>query len=382
MYKQPPNRVRVPHVSLLRHGFAEPLRTAPRTLGPHLVPPLRPRHTALTLWHLLSLDAPTVATLWTLFIARCSHLTLPWTALAAMFTAVWMIYAADRLLDARLLDARLLDARLLDARLLDTRLLDARLLDTPLLDSRLSDSRLSESGLEARHRFHHRHRTAFLTVILFGSVALATLLHRIDPRALYLYVLLATLLAAWMILIHIRPEPNGSTRRLPKELAVGVFFPAAVFIPTLARTTPTATAIHFLGWAADWIRPNLLPSAILFACVCTLNCLCLYAWEHPAPRPQDPATPAHDQPSRPQAHWTTRWATAHLTQLALSLLAASTIATLSLSPPIALPALACSLSTAALFALNLYRRRLSPIHLRAAADLVLLTPILFLPFAR
>jgi hypothetical protein len=357
MYKQPPNRVRVPHVSLLRYGFAEPLPTDPRTLGPHLVPPLRPRHTALTLWHLLSLDAPTVATLWTLFIARCSHLNLPWTALAAMFTAVWMIYAADRLLDARLLDARLLD--------------------TPLLDSRLS-----ESGLEARHRFHHRHRTAFLTVILFGSVALATLLHRIDPRALYLYVLLATLLAAWMILIHIRPEPNGSTRRLPKELAVGVFFPAAVFIPTLARTTPTATAIHFLGWAADWIRPNLLPSAILFACVCTLNCLCLYAWEHPAPRPQDPATPAHDQPQRPQAHWTTRWATAHLTQLALSLLAASTIATFSLSPPIALPALACSLSTAALFALNLYRRRLSPIHLRAAADLVLLTPILLLPLAR
>jgi hypothetical protein len=257
-----------------------------------------------------------------------------------MFVAVWMIYAADRLLDARLLD-----------------------------------SRLSPSGLEARHRFHHRHRTSFLTAILLCSVALATLLHRIDPQSLHLYVLLSTLLAAWMILIHIRPEPNGANRRLPKELAVGIFFPAAIFIPTLARTTPSAAATHFLGWTANWIRPNLLPSAILFACVCTLNCLCLYAWEHPA-------KPLHDQATSPQAHWTTRWATAHLTQLALSLLAASTIATLSLSPPIALPALACSLSTAALFALNLYRRRLSPIHLRAAADLVLLTPLLLLPFAR
>ena len=320
------------------------------TPRPQRVPPLRPRYTALALWHLLSLDAPTVATLWTLFIARCSHLTLPRTALAAMFVAVWMIYAADRLLDARLLD-------------------------TPSLESRNLESRLSPSGLEARHRFHHRHRTAFLTVILLSSVVLAVLLHHIDPSALHLYVVLATLLAAWMILIHIRPEPNGTTRRLPKELAVGIFFPAAIFIPTLARTVPTPAAVHFLGWTANWVRPNLLPSAILFACVCTLNCLCLYAWEHPT-------KPLPDGPPPLQAHWTTRWATAHLTQLALSLLAASTIATLSLSPPIALPALACSLSTAALFALNLYRRRLSPIHLRAAADLVLLTPILLLPFAR
>jgi hypothetical protein len=326
-----------------------------RTPRPQLVPPLRPRYTALALWHLLSLDAPTVATLWTLFIARCSHLTLPRTALAAMFVAVWMIYAADRLLDARLLD-------------------------TGILNTPLSESRLSPTGLEARHRFHHQHRTAFLTVILLSSLVLAALLHRIDPRALHLYVLLATLLAAWMILIHIRPAPSGTTRRLPKELAVGIFFPAAIFIPTLARTTPTPAALHLLGWTANWIRPNLLPSAILFACVCTLNCLCLYAWEHPTKPLQDQASPM--QATHLQAHWTTRWATAHLTQLALSLLAASTIATLSLSPPIALPALACSLSTAALFALNLYRRRLSPIHLRAAADLVLLTPILLLPFAR
>jgi hypothetical protein len=325
-----------PHPS--RPGSPQIAARLPRRLS--LVPPPRPRHSPLALWHLLSLDAPTVAALWTLFIARCSHLTLPWTAPAAMFVAVWMIYAADRLLDARLLDTH-----------------------------------HPHPDLEPRHRFHHHHRTLFLALILIAAFALADLLHHIDPRALHLYVLLATLLAAWMLLIHIRPQPNGTTRRLPKELAVGIFFPAAIFIPTLARTTPTPTAVHLLGWTANWLRPNLLPSAILFACVCTLNCLCLYAWEHPA-------TPLQDQAPRLQAHWTTRWATAHLTQLALSLLAASTIATLSLSPPIALPALACSISTAALFALNLYRRRLSPIHLRAAADLVLLTPLLLLPLAR
>jgi hypothetical protein len=250
-----------------------------------------------------------------------------------MFLAVWMIYAADRLLDARLLDARLLD--------------------TPHLDSRLSD-------LEARHRFHHRHRSAFVATLLLTSVALAALLHRLDPRSLHLYVLLATLLAAWMLLIHIRPHPDSTTRRLPKELAVGLFFPAAIFIPTLARTTAS---------------PSLLPSALLFAALCTLNCLCLYAWEHPTPRHQPPNHSG-------EAHWTTRWATEHLTQLALAILVASTLASISSNTLIALPALACSLSTAALFALTLARRHLSPLHLRAAADLVLLTPLLLFPFVR
>jgi hypothetical protein len=332
--------------------FSHPSRSpAPqRPLRPQLVPQARPRYSALSLWHLLSLDAPTVATLWTVFIARCSHVHLPWTAPAAMFLAVWLIYAADRLLDARLLV-------------------------TSPQESRLAEARTSVPGLETRHRFHHRHRAVFVTFIIFSAIALAALLQRIDLAALHLYVFLAALLSAWMILIHIRP--NLPTYRLPKELAVGLFFPAAVFIPTLARTSPSATAIHFLGPAALWIRPNLLPSAILFAAICTLNCLCLYAWEHPRPPQQDFVPIEHPQP-----HWTTRWATAHLTQLALSILATATIASVSRAVPIALPALACSLSTVALFALNLYRRRLSPIHLRATADLVLLTPILFLPFIR
>ena len=55
----------------------------------------------LALWHLLSLDAPTVAALWTYFIARANHVQLSYAVPAAMFLAVWLIYAADRLLDTR-----------------------------------------------------------------------------------------------------------------------------------------------------------------------------------------------------------------------------------------------------------------------------------------
>jgi hypothetical protein len=147
---------------------------------------------------------------------------------------------------------------------------------------------------------------------------------------------------------------------------VGIFFPAAVFIPTVAR--------------APWLQLALLPAAALFACVCMLNCLYLYAWEHPAPRLQDPHSLAHS---------TTRWGTAHLTHLsALVLVISSTSAALcllshsplTLSHATGLPALACALSAASLLLLNILRNRISAIHLRASADLVLLTPLLLLPF--
>jgi hypothetical protein len=332
------------------------LRHGPHPTGPQLV--RRPQHhSPLALWHLLSLDAPTVATLWTIFIARASHITLPWPSPAAMFVAVWMIYAADRLLDARQLDP-----------------------ESRNLESRISASRPSD--LEARHRFHHHHRTRFSTALVLSALTLTTLIPHLDPQSLHLYALLATLLAAWMLLIHI--TPSSTTRRLPKELAVGLFFPAAIFIPTLARTTPTSSALQTLGWLANWLRPTLLPAAILFACICTLNCLYLYAWEHPTPSRHTGAPGRRSLPAGVEAHATTRWATAHLPHLAIGTLTLAT-ATAAISLPhheTGLPALACALSAAALLALNHLRHQIPPIRLRAAADLALLTPLLLLPFAR
>jgi hypothetical protein len=319
----------------LPHAAEHPVTTA----GPRLVPPRLPatqrampevtqlatqlavqqasRPSPLALWHLLSLDAPSVAAVWTLFIARCAGTGLPWTAPAAMFIAVWMLYAADRLLDAR-----------------------------PGHDG------TAPPELEERHRFHHRHRGAFLSAMVVASGLLAALLDGLDPRALRLYALLATLLAAWLLLIHARPLPTAAVRRLPKELAVGVFFSAAVFIPTVAR--------------APQLRPAMLPAAVLLAAVCTLNCLFLYAWEHVAPRLQ--------------AHWTTRWATGHLGVLAAGVTAAAALTTaLSalrwLPGPDLGPALACGLSAAALLVLDRRRGRFQPVNLRACADLVLLTPL-------
>ncbi len=332
------------------------------------------RYSPLALWHLLSLDAPTVAAIWTLFIARCSHLELPWSSPAAMFIAVWMIYAADRLFDARLLDLGL-SATVLSASLLEMR---------------------------DRHYFHHRHRTGFLVVILLASLALAPLLCSLDASALHLYAVLAALLAAWMLLIHAHSLPASARGRqrlrpLPKELAVGIFFPAAIFIPTLARTVPTPQATHLLGQAATWVRPSLLTSAILLACICTLNCLYLYSWEHPPAEasssdaaPKRAASSLYFPPAAgPLPHWSTRWGIQYLKPFAWSTLALSGMIAVGCQhfvgggvQIIELPALACALSAAALLILDRLRRKLSPIHLRGAADLVLLTPLLLLPFMR
>ena len=54
------------------------------------------------LWpNLLSLDAPIVALLWQLLFARCFHASVSVTAAILLVLAVWLIYAADRVLDAR-----------------------------------------------------------------------------------------------------------------------------------------------------------------------------------------------------------------------------------------------------------------------------------------
>ena len=279
----------------------------------------RPRYSLLAWWHLLSLDAPTVAALWTWFVGRAVGIDLPASAPAAMFVAVWMLYVADRLLDAR-----------------------------PLAGN------AAPTELEERHRFHDRHRRPFLAICSAGTIILALLLHWMTPAALHLYTLLAVLLAGWLLLIHARS--SQASHRLPKELAVGLFFPAAVFIPTVARVPA--------------LRPLLAGPAALFAAVCTLNCLCVYAWEHPF--------------DTRAAHPSTRWGTEHLTALALLCAAASGALILPLAhsahPHTALLAAASGLSAALLLLLHRIHARVRRVRLRALADLVLLTPAAFLPW--
>ena len=279
---------------------------------------------ALAHWHLLSLDAPTVAVLWTWFIARANHIVLPPTALIAMGLAVWMLYAADRILDSR----------------------DPR---SPVAIASQRDD------LEARHYFHRRHQRVFRIGIIAASALLALLLPKIAPQSIRLYLVLGTLLFAYFVLIHaFAPATPARPQRLPKELAVGIFFSAAIFIPTVAR--------------ANELRPVLLPVAVLFAVVCCLNCLFIHAWEHPLPSPQ--------------IHAVTRTLLHFLPHITItSILAGITIGIADRTLPWFVP-VACALAACFLLSLHHSRQRFSPTTLRAAADLCLLTPALLVPLLR
>jgi uncharacterized membrane protein len=158
------------------------------------------------------------------FIARASGLRLPWTDVAAMFTAVWMLYVADRMMDGRVLER------------------DPQ-----------------ASGLESRHLFHHLYRETFRWGLVAGLILLLYLLpHMLRPE-LISYVSLGMILAGWFGLIH------QGRQALPKEIAVGIFFALAVTLPSALR----------LGHA--WVE--LAVPALFLALVCSLNCLFICAWE-------------------------------------------------------------------------------------------------------
>lgn len=136
-----------------------------------------------------------------------------------MFSAVWILYAADRLLDAR-----------------------------------------GVSDLQARHRFHQRHTVAFVWGIVVASLSLALLLPQLRAAALLMDAAAGVLLIAWFAVIH------TGERTLPKEFVVGIFFAASASIPTLAQRPD--------------LRLSLLPPACLFGALCCLNCFFIDAWEH------------------------------------------------------------------------------------------------------
>lgn len=264
----------------------------------------------LALWHLLSLDAPTVAALWTWFIARTCHRALPLVSVVAMAAAVWTLYAADRLLDTRT---------------------------------------SSEDALEARHYFHSRHRKAFLTGIAVASVLLAALLPSISPAAIRLYLILGGLVFGYFVVIHATEKAH----RLPKEIAVGACFAAAVFIPTVAHDPE--------------LRARLLPSALLFAALCSLNCLFIYAWEHPSL-------------NRPSLHTITRFAVIRLPSIGAAICLISAVMAVSGERSLWAIYLAISLAAGALLFLHGRRSSHTALTLRTAADLALLTPAVLLPF--
>jgi hypothetical protein len=178
-------------------------------------------------WHLLSLDAPTVAVVWCSAFAASAGVKLSLCVPVALGIATWMLYVADRLLDV---------------------------------------GRAPSKNLRERHWFHARHASLLLAGLGIAALALAWIGVRELPRDILRYEsFLAAAALLYFAAIHLPIAGLNVLRRIPlKEVTVAVIFSAAVTIP---------------AWAAAPHPSHLLVAAVAFAVLCGLNCLMIEAVE-------------------------------------------------------------------------------------------------------
>ena len=172
-------------------------------------------------WHLLSLDAPTVAAIWSWFFVYAMHLHLSFIQALLLPVGTWLLYVADRILDGL---------------------------------------RAGEV-LRERHQFHARHRTTFLLVSAFLIILLAWMVvTHMRPEALRDDVWIGFFALIYLFAVH-----GLAVRRLPKELAVALIFSFATAVPAWSR-------LH-AG------KGQLAPAVIFFALLCWINCVGIEKWE-------------------------------------------------------------------------------------------------------
>ena len=259
--------------------------------------------------NLVCLDAPLVAVSWLWLFARSCGITVAYGGTVALFLTAWLIYLADRLGDSMAAPQR--------------------------------------AATSLRQRFCIRHRAAWM--VLLGTVALADLLvvfAHLDPRMLWPGAIVGAAAMAYLIVNQLRPS---IWRRLPlKEISVGSLFTAGTLLPLA----------HGLGRAHA-------PAALLFACLCSMNCITIAVWERWLDVAQERVSVATAIPS------IGRWLMAGL--LVLSTAGLGLVLFGAAGSPIFL---CIAVSAALLAALHRARGGLQPDARTALADIVLLTPII------
>lgn len=300
----------------------------------------------LRFWHLTSLDAPTVAVVWSLAFAWAAKIRLPIWIPVLLALAAWSIYIADRLLDTR--------AALRTGNL---------------------------QGLRQRHWFHHQHRGLLGPLaIAFACAAACIVLREMPLAARERNSVLAVAALAYFARVHAsRWLPGaGSFGRVPrfnKELLVGLLFTAACVLPALSRVF------------AQRNEPIWPPMAVagFFAMLAWLNCHAIERWETNASRRAEEVFFSEAKASVPSATFMrglkppapsgSSFTAAGILAVAGLLLAG----VLSCPQPRAAVLVASGTASAVLLGLlDYFRDRLTPLALRVSADLVLLTPIALL----
>jgi hypothetical protein len=310
---------------------------------------------ALALWHLTSLDAPTVAVIWSLAFAWAAHAPISSRVLLVLALATWSAYVSDRILDASVLGAQTLGPRLRDGQ-------------SP--GARTGADSSVWPALRERHYFHWRNRRVFvplaaIAACLAGIVAL-TLLHSFVRERGFI---LAAAALAYFSGVHAAPWLERRRLRLPrlvsKEFLVAVLFTAGSILPAWSRLRLSGTQEFLLTWV--WI------CGIYFAALAWLNCRFIAGWEA--------QKSVREAGTRRRPFWVFKLFPDHSTNFSAAVLLASAgfaltyLAAASHSRASALLA-AGALSALLLATLDGLRSRMTPLALRAGADFVLLTPLL------
>jgi hypothetical protein len=266
----------------------------------------------LRLWHLTSLDAPTVAVVWSLSFAWAAGVHLPRWIPFLLALGTWAVYVGDRLLDAR---------------------------------SALRSGNLGP--LRERHFLHWRYRRILAPLACTAAILAAVIAFSLMPPATReRNSVLAFAALAYFSSVHL---PRVRSKTLPllrsKELIVGALFTAGCTLPVLVR-------LNALTNSAVALSPFLL-LAVFFAALAWLNCNAIDRWE---------------------SAWKATISTAAFALAAIGLLCALGFS--FDHPRISALLLAGSASALLLGFLDLKRSRFTPLALRCLADLVLLAPIL------
>ena len=275
------------------------------------------RQTPLLWLTVLSLDAPVVAVLWQLLFARSFNARLGPDITILLGLVVWLVYVADRMLDALKAPPR---------------------------------------GAEAtRHAFYRRHLWAFLFPLFAGfAIAAWMSLTQLDAKTFRDGFIILLFVGVYLLVVHL-VSPGRDW--LPKEMLVGVLFALGTCFPVWERTTENTAVL---------VAPYLL-----FTALCWLNCAAIEHEEWTRLRERQFGLP----------HPWTVWMGRHFMLLSLVAAALCLGLMVSGFGRPHWQLLSAELLSAVAFAFIRYKMEsLSIDQFRVLVDMALFTPLLFLPF--
>lgn len=187
--------------------------------------------------NLFCLDAPIVAVAWQWLFARAFGAQLDFAVRLLLFLTGWLIYLADRFADSIALPP--------------------------------------QSPISLRHQFCREHMIGWwIAIVTIFLVDLLIALRTLDLQMFLLGGTLAALCALYLFLNHLL---GGKWPLLPmKEKAIGILFAAGTALGVIA---------HLPG-----LTLSFGVALLLFAILCTYNCLSIAAWERELDVAQGKAT--------------------------------------------------------------------------------------------